>query len=259
MTRENETLARIFFALALFAVLLLVTNLVIGWTTGDVGGGWQELMSASRELQRMETTPGASPEDVQAGRDQLARLANDYKPVRSRMQLHLLVGLLAALVTVLVNSIAVTYFIGTTRWCREVCETYQLGTAYVEQSNQLKRKTFPAALASILIMLVIISAGAMADPGANSGHHANWVMPHWMIALLGTIAIAYSFFIQVTNIGANYEVIQQIVARVNAIRAEGGLDDASGLSDDGDDNDSDIAESQQLDDPLAAERDRAGE
>ena len=44
----------------------------------------------------------------------------------ARMTLHMLLGAAAALMTVLVNSITITYFIGTSRWCKEVCETYQL-------------------------------------------------------------------------------------------------------------------------------------
>ena len=39
---------------------------------------------------------------------------------------HRLSGVLAALVVVLVNSMAVTYFVGTSRWVREVAETYGL-------------------------------------------------------------------------------------------------------------------------------------
>lgn len=39
---------------------------------------------------------------------------------------HRLSGVLAALVVVLVNSMAVTYFVGTSRWVREVVETYGL-------------------------------------------------------------------------------------------------------------------------------------
>ena len=38
----------------------------------------------------------------------------------------MLTGTSAALAVVFVHSIAVTYFIGTSRWCKEVTETYQL-------------------------------------------------------------------------------------------------------------------------------------
>jgi hypothetical protein len=46
--------------------------------------------------------------------------------LKRRAAVHILLGVLAALVTVLVNSISVTYFIGTSRWCKEVADVYHL-------------------------------------------------------------------------------------------------------------------------------------
>ena len=84
------------------------------------------------------------------------------------MTLHMLLGQAAALVAVLVNSITITYFIGTSRWCKEVCETYRLPAELAERSTRLKRSTFPWALAGILAVIVIVGLGAAADPsGAN--------------------------------------------------------------------------------------------
>ena len=40
--------------------------------------------------------------------------------------IHRLSGVAAAISVVLVNSIVVTYFVGTSRWCKEVSETYEL-------------------------------------------------------------------------------------------------------------------------------------
>jgi hypothetical protein len=51
------------------------------------------------------------------------------------MRWHFLTGLMAALAVVLVESVVVTYFIGTSRWCKEVVETYNLNTAAVEEST----------------------------------------------------------------------------------------------------------------------------
>ena len=51
---------------------------------------------------------------------------------------HRLTGIAAALAVVLVESVIVTYFIGTSRWCKEVIETYSLDPARGprEQSTQ---------------------------------------------------------------------------------------------------------------------------
>ena len=57
---------------------------------------------------------------------------------------HRLSGVAAAIALVLVNSIVVTYFVGTGRWCKEVSDTYQLGPTFVRRSNAIKRQHVPA-------------------------------------------------------------------------------------------------------------------
>ena len=60
-------------------------------------------------------------------------------------------GLGSALVVVFVNSIVVTYFIGTSRWCKEVVETYSLDRGLLRRSVILKRRTFPWAVMAMLV------------------------------------------------------------------------------------------------------------
>ena len=76
---------------------------------------------------------------------------------------HRLSGVLAALMVVLVNSISVTYFIGTGRWCREVVETYALAPALIERSRRIKRAAFPASLLGMLAVVAIVALGGAAD------------------------------------------------------------------------------------------------
>src|SRR5688500_13312241 len=91
--------------------------------------------------------------DPQAGADREAL---------SRIGVHFLTGLAASLMVVLVLSIVVTYFIGTSRWCREVSETYRLDPGYVQRSTRLKRAAFPYALGGMLLMVAIAALGAAA-------------------------------------------------------------------------------------------------
>lgn len=72
---------------------------------------------------------------------------------------HRLSGVLAALMVVLVNSMAVTYFVGTSRWVREVVETYGLDAALVDRSRRLKRRAFPFAVAGMLAVVGIVALG----------------------------------------------------------------------------------------------------
>ena len=47
-------MARIFFALAILALTLLITNIVLGWNTGDFGGATRELLEAGRAWDQAE-------------------------------------------------------------------------------------------------------------------------------------------------------------------------------------------------------------
>jgi hypothetical protein len=209
----------------LFSVTLLVTNLVSGLSIGDLNGLSHDLIEARREVGRLKREGRAASEQLREAESRAAAAADLHRPARQRYGLHSLCGIAASLVTVLVNSITVTYFVGTSKWCREVVETYRLDPTLIQRSQQLKRRTFPWALGGMLTMLVVVSLGAASDPGANFEGGANWVTPHLMAAILGTGFVAYSFLVQVGRIGANYEIIESILAEVRRIRSERGLEE----------------------------------
>src|SRR5260221_8345580 len=98
---------------------------------------------------------------------------------------HRLAGVGAGLIVVLVNSIVVTYFIGTSRWCKEVVETYSLDVELLRRSTRLKRRTFPWAVMAMLAVVGMIALGGAADPGTGLPGTANWVLPHFIGALVG--------------------------------------------------------------------------
>ena len=140
------------------------------------------------------------------------------------MTLHMMLGAAAALVTVLVNSITVTYFIGTSRWCKEVCDAYQLSPELAQRSTGLKRSTFPWALAGIFSVIVIVGLGAAADPsGANWSRSAEFVLPHYLAAMIGIAIVMAAFWVQINRIAENYGVIEEILADVERIRLMNGL------------------------------------
>jgi len=140
--------------------------------------------------------------------------------------IHLLTGVAAALAVVLVESIVVTYFIGTSRWCKEVTETYALDTTALRQSIQLKRKTFPLCLTGMLTVVSIAALGARSDPGNAMKNTADWANIHLVAALAGLCLIAWTYYRAWLNISANQTVIDSLVAQVQQIRRERGLDTA---------------------------------
>jgi hypothetical protein len=155
---------------------------------------------------------------------------------QQRGTVHRLSGIAAGLVVVLVNSIVATYFIGTSRWCKEVSETYSLPGEYVASSTRLKRRTFPLCVAGMLTAVGIVALGGAADPGAivpspeslfgwRSLASVSWANVHFLAAGLGIALIVLIFVRQWNNIDANHEVIEGVLAEVRRIRAARGLPD----------------------------------
>ena len=147
---------------------------------------------------------------------------------------HRLSGVLAALVVVLVNSMAVTYFIGTGRWCREVVETYGLAPALIERSRRLKRSAFPFALVGMLAVVAIVALGGAADPATGRRGSRDWVTAHLLGGIGLAAAIAWCFQSQVPLIRRQQELIGDVMAGVRDERIARGLDvDGRGTGDGG--------------------------
>ncbi len=137
---------------------------------------------------------------------------------------HMLTGTAAALAVVFVHSIVVTYFVGTSRWCKEVTETYRLDPSPLMRSSQLKRKTFPWSVLGMLAVVGVGALGAASDPGTGRPDTASMADVHLLAALTGLAFVAWTYFRAWLNILANQSVIQEIVAAVRVIRDERGLD-----------------------------------
>ena len=137
---------------------------------------------------------------------------------------HRLSGVLAALMVVLVNSMAVTYFIGTGRWCREVVETYGLDAHYIDRSRSLKRSAFPFALVGMLAVVSIVALGGAADPASGRPGTSDWVTPHLVGALALAAAIAWCFQAQLPKIRGQHALIEQVMEEVRTARRLRGLD-----------------------------------
>ncbi len=184
---------RIFTSLAIFALLFVALTAIIGLTVGDYAD--------------------------------LAHHVPVDPVIKNRVSLHQMLGVAAGLAVVLVNSIVVTYFVGTSRWCKEVTETYQLDSGPLVRSTKLKRRTFPWAAMSMLVAVGVVALGGAADPGARGPDSADhWVLPHLFGALGGLAFFGWSFWIQFQNILANQAVINEIMSMVQTIRHDRGLD-----------------------------------
>jgi len=180
-------MTRIFNVLAWFALVLMACTLVVGLWIGDL-----------HENLTPETLRWAT--------------------------VHRLSGVAAALAVVFVHSIVVTYFIGTSRWCKEVSETYRFDPSLVARSTQLKRRAFPWALMGMLAVVGVIALGAAADPATGRAGTENWVNVHLVGALAGLAFIAWTFLVEWQNIEANQAIIADVLEEVRRIRAAHGLE-----------------------------------
>lgn len=201
---------------------MLGANIALGLRIGDyhtVARQYVETFKRLDELQRERPPPEGKIAETKA---QGELVSADFTSAKERFVLHFLFGLAASLVAVLVNSVSVTYFIGTGRWCREVVEAYGLSEDLIERSAAIKRRSFPWSLGGIVVTLAIIMLGAAADP-SRAVDSSSWVMVHYVVALAGTTFIGLSFLMQVVHIAANYAVIDEILAEVSRIRTERGL------------------------------------
>ena len=222
-------MGRIFSVLGVVAMTLIATNMVIGLLGGDFNAAVHNLVEKTQEWNTSRS--GRPTPDQEA---ELETLRIEFEPLQKKASLHFLLGVLAALVAILVQSIGVTYFIGTGRWCKEVVEAYDLGPNALDDANRLKRRTFPWAMLGITTVLVIVTLGAASDPGRGGGSTAGWVPYHLFGGLGGTALLAYCMFRQWQGIHENQAVIDQLMQRVRVERGRRGLDVAeNGVAENG--------------------------
>jgi hypothetical protein len=220
-----RALARIFSVLAVLAVALLAANFVVGLWAGDFNAAARDKQAAQVRMIEIQSKlrharRKTSPEYEQARRD-YAAADERFRTPRQRMTIHMLLGVGSSLMAILVSSVAITYFIGTSRWCKEVCDTYRLPAALAERSTRLKRSTFPWALASVAAVIGVVALGAAADPsGWNFTRAPGFVLPHYLAAMLMLLVVCASFWVQISRIAENHVVIEEILAAVKRARGE---------------------------------------
>lgn len=219
-------MARVFFALAVLSLIALIGVTVQGFRIGDYNGAARELEAAQQAVQEAQDPFGRSKDLLAKRETERDQIAARNLPILRSAGWHRVLGTGVALITLLVNCLSVTYFIGTTRWCTEVAEAYSLDSQLAENSRQMKRQSFPWSLGGIGILMLIIISGAACDPLSGIlGNPAGWVVIHWIVSVVGVGLLGFSFWVQVGYIGAHFEIIEKILQQVREIRAAKKLDE----------------------------------
>lgn len=131
---------------------------------------------------------------------------------------HFALGLFSAIGTLLVHCIIFTYFLGTGRWVKEVALAYNLpDEPFYRRTRELKRSSFPRALAAMLVTIATAAAGA----GQNT---LDWPWPiHASMAVATILVNLWAFRIEYRDVAENATVLESVLVEVDRLRAEAGL------------------------------------
>lgn len=219
-------MTRIFYICALGAFALVALATIIGLGLGDLQATLREIQSLQIEQEKLAGVGQGGPVAEHAGAelDRLAARSKELREIEPWARMHRLSGVAAALVVVLVYSIVVTYFIGTSRWCKEVVDAYRLEPGLAREATQIKRRAFAWALIGMLWAVGLVALGAAADPATGRPGTSAWVTPHLVAALATFVWLAWSFTALYGHILRQHAVIQQIMNEVRLVRESRGLE-----------------------------------
>jgi hypothetical protein len=132
--------------------------------------------------------------------------------------LHLYLGLISVITALGVHGLIFIYFLGTGRWVKEVALAYRIPDQPLPKlTRDLKRRTFPPALAAMLVPIAAAAAGA----GVAT---REWSWPyHALLALAAILVNVWAFRVEYRSVAVNTTVIDDVMREVDRIRAERGL------------------------------------
>lgn len=131
---------------------------------------------------------------------------------------HFVLGLSTSIIILFVHCLVFIYFLGTGRWVKEVTLAYRMpDEPWHKLTRELKRKTFPPALFSMLIGIAAAAAGAGAQLQAWP-----WYV-HMTLGLLTLVINLWAFRIELRNVTINAGIIEEVMKEVDRIRLASGL------------------------------------
>lgn len=141
-----------------------------------------------------------------------------HSPDGSAYLTHFVLGLFTAVGVLFVHCLAITYFLATGRWVKEVCIAYELpDQRWPRQTRDIKRGNTPYA---ILAMLVTIGTAAAGQGRALIDWPA-W--PHAALAGATLLVNAVVWVIEYRNVRTNNRILDEVYAETDRMRAEQGL------------------------------------
>lgn len=147
--------------------------------------------------------------------------------VQQKVGVHFLIGVGALVFAVLVHAVVLTYFMGTGRWLEETINAYRLPGDAKQTSRNLKWRTFPAMMASLLLLILTGAFGGAADP-ASAVNFQGWgdFSAAHVHLLIAAITLAFNIAANVWEFVAlsrNGQLVSGVMDEVRRIRTERGL------------------------------------
>jgi hypothetical protein len=132
---------------------------------------------------------------------------------------HFVLGLFSALAVLLIHCLAITYFLGTGRWVKEVCLAYGLpDQRWPRQTRDIKRRNTPYAILAMLVTIATAAAGAARQ---NFDDWPAW--PHAALAATTLVVNVAVWVIEYRNMGTNLRILDEVYAETERMRAAAGL------------------------------------
>jgi len=147
---------------------------------------------------------------------------------QGRVGTHMLTGMSALLLNIMVHAIALTYFMGTGRWLEETTNAYRLSTSMYQESKRMKYRVVLAMTLSMVMLITTGGFGAAADPASTVGFQGWGGIPpgtiHMMIALTTVCLNLGVNLAEYVAIARNGELVEKVLSEVRAIRTAKGLE-----------------------------------
>jgi hypothetical protein len=132
--------------------------------------------------------------------------------------LHFTLGLYTVILNLGLHCLIFIYFLGTGRWVKEIALAYQLPDEPLPKlTRELKRRTFPPALAAMLVPIAAAAAGM-------GTQMREW--PWWLHALLAGASLlvnAWACWVEYVAVRTNGTALDEVLAEVDRIRVAQGL------------------------------------
>lgn len=203
---------RMFPVFALLAVTAVAAAMIMGLTLGDFHSTSRSIGEVRARLSAAHLLPPAETEALRAKDAELRKL-------EAWASWHRRMGFGAGIFVLWASSLSVVYFLGTSRWCREVTEAYQFPLGPLQRSLQLKRRAFAFSTLAMLTAVVMVALGGANDPSSGRQGTKEWVQVHFYGAMLGIPFLIWCFTQIYGYIIEHQRILHEVMASVREERS----------------------------------------